>query len=103
MSEGNQTALLLLVEALLSTRDRKNVLFEDAVQALLSMITRKKVLPSAELEAQLSTMIRQKILAKDEIIEAIDDAAQRLLADRPAEAEFLQALKRKILDLTCPG
>jgi hypothetical protein len=100
MNDANRTALLLLVEALLTARDRKNCLFEDAVRALLSMVNRDKVLTSAELETLLSSILRQRLLSKDEIVEAVEGARQALLPDRPHQAELLHDLRRKIINLT---
>ena len=46
MTDATRTALLVFVELLLSTKDRKDLLFEEALQALLLMVSREKVFPA---------------------------------------------------------
>ena len=45
MGESTRAAFLLLVGALLSKMDRKNLVFDDEMQALLSETMRKQLLP----------------------------------------------------------
>ena len=95
--DDTRVALLLLVEALIVTLIRKNLLPRDEIEALRWMVHRKALLKN-EMEALLMTMIRKKLLSRDEMIGVVEDAVQALLIDgQAAQAEVLQGVRRRII------
>jgi hypothetical protein len=65
MGEKNRAAFLLVVGALLSKMDRKNLVFDDEMQPLLSRIVRKERLSDTVMDELLAMVIRKDFLRSD--------------------------------------
>jgi hypothetical protein len=98
MGESNRTAFLLLVGALFSKMDRKNLVFDDEMQALLSQVIRKQVLPNDRVDELLTMAIRKNHLSRDEVVQAIETAIRELPErHRVAQAEVLRNLRQRVM------
>jgi hypothetical protein len=98
MAEGTRTTFLLLVGALLSKMDSKNLVFDDEMQALLSQVIRKPLLPNDQMDELLMMAIRKNHLSRDEVVQAIETAIRELPErERVAQAEILRRLRQRVM------
>jgi hypothetical protein len=98
MGESNRAAFLLVVGAVLSKMDRKNLVVDDDMRALLSRMTQKERLPPDRMDELLSMAIRKNHLSRDDVVEAIEIAIRELPERRRvAQAEVLRNLRQRVM------
>jgi len=98
MGESNRAAFLLVVGAVLSKMDRKNLVVDDDMRTLLSRMTRKERLPPDRMDELLSMAIRKNHLSRDDVVEAIEIAIRELPERRRvAQAEVLRNLRQRVM------
>jgi hypothetical protein len=98
MGEKNRAAFLLVVGALLSKMDGKNLVADDEMQTLLLQIIGANRPADDRMDALLTMAIRKDYLSRDEVIDAIEGAIRELPPQRRAvQAEALRNLRHRVM------